>query len=233
MRRIKLILTVVISVCGLQVNAQIGYQVSLLNSATGEPRSNETVRVEIEITDSKGKSICKEEQSTTTNDFGILSLQVGNANTFAEADWSQLPFFVSATVDGVMIGKSQILNVPVAEAAKTIIDVAPELICKTWKCVYYDSDARYKETLLTRVLSLTVNKTFTYEVSVSIGGCIGIDHFVLVGKYLTLGNVIHLYDVTETKEERLCGGDFYGINSRTYLYYKGSLMSLHSNEIFQ
>ena len=103
------------------LKAQIGYQVSLLNTATGEPRANEAVEVEIEITDSEGTSICKETKNTTTNDFGVLSLQVGNSTTFENADWSKLPFYVSATVDDILVGKSQILNVPVAEAAKTLV----------------------------------------------------------------------------------------------------------------
>ena len=113
-------------------NAQIGYQVSLLNSATGEPRANEMVEVTIELTNSEGTVIYTETKSETTNEFGILSLQVGSDKTFENMDWSKLPLYVSATVDGIMIGKSQILNVPVAEAAKTLVNVDPDLICKTW-----------------------------------------------------------------------------------------------------
>ena len=119
MKKIFIVIALLVIVLGL--DAQIGYQVSLLNTATGEPRANEAVEVEIEITDSEGTSICKETKNTTTNDFGVLSLQVGNSTTFENADWSKLPFFVSATVDGILVGKSQILNVPVAEAAKTLV----------------------------------------------------------------------------------------------------------------
>ena len=98
--------------------AQIGYQVTLLNTATGEPRANETVNITVEITNSEGSVVRSETKSATTNDFGILSVAVGNSETFAETDWSKLPFFISATVDGVMIGKSQLLSVPGAEHAK-------------------------------------------------------------------------------------------------------------------
>ena len=55
-------------------HAQIGYQVSLLNSATGKPRANETVKVEVTITDSKNSTVCSETQSVVSNDFGILSI---------------------------------------------------------------------------------------------------------------------------------------------------------------
>jgi len=58
-------------------NAQIGYQVSLLNNATGEPRANESVTVTVKITDSEGTVICEQTKQETTNDFGILSMSVG------------------------------------------------------------------------------------------------------------------------------------------------------------
>ena len=117
----------------LSANAQIGYQVSLLDNATGEPRADETVTVEIAITDSNGKAICSERKSATTNDFGVLSLTVGNSSTFTDADWSTLPFFISATVDGTLIGRSQILNVPVAEYAKQTGVLTKEILkSKTW-----------------------------------------------------------------------------------------------------
>jgi len=96
--------------------AQIGYQVALLNSATGEPRANETVSAEVTITDSQNDVVCSETQSVTSNDFGILS------------------FFISVTVDDVLIGKSQILSVPVAEVASTLkSDFTLDELCQTWK----------------------------------------------------------------------------------------------------
>ena len=113
--------------------AQIGYQVSLLNTATGEPRTNVTVNAAVTITDSKGGVIYSGSQSATSNDFGVLSLTVGNANTFKNVDFSKLPFFIQVSVDGKMIGRSQILNVPVAEAAKTLVPtISEEEICGTW-----------------------------------------------------------------------------------------------------
>ena len=114
----KQLLLFILFIISTTSTAQIGYQVTLLNTATGEPRANETVNVTVEITNSAGGVVCSETKSATTNDFSILSVAVGNSETFAETDWSKLPFFISATVDGVMIGKSQLLSVPVAEHAK-------------------------------------------------------------------------------------------------------------------
>lgn len=129
----KTILMLACLICGITSYAQIGYQVSLLNSATGEPRANETVSVSVTITNSEDAQIFSSTQSATTNDFGVLSLQIGNSTTFDNVDWSKLPFFISATVDGVMVGKSQILSVPVAEASKRRVDISLDDLCdKNW-----------------------------------------------------------------------------------------------------
>lgn len=114
----KIFLASVFAVVAQMSWAQIGYQVSLLNSATGEPRANETVSVFVQITNRVGESIYGQTQSATTNDFGILSLAIGNANMFNNVDWSKRPLFISATVDGKFLGKTQILTVPVAGYAR-------------------------------------------------------------------------------------------------------------------
>ena len=119
------------------VSAQIGYQVSLLNSATGEPRVAETVEVKVTLTNSEGGTIYEETKKETTNDFGILSLAVGNSTTFDDVDWSKLPFFISVSVDRKLVGKSQVLTVPVAEYAKRTGVLTKELLCsKTWTHKY-------------------------------------------------------------------------------------------------
>lgn len=79
-----IIYAIILTGISLYSSAQIGYQVSLLNNATGEPRADETVTVEISLTDSNGKTLCSERKSATTNDFGVLSLTVGNSYTFTK-----------------------------------------------------------------------------------------------------------------------------------------------------
>lgn len=102
------------------IRAQIGYQVSLLNRATGDPRANITVNATVTITDVKGGTVFTGTQRATSNDFGVLSLVVGDANTFQNVDTGKLPLYISVSVDGVLIGKTQILNVPVAEIANRV-----------------------------------------------------------------------------------------------------------------
>lgn len=117
----------------LPANAQIGYQIALLNTATGEPRANVTVNADITITNSAGGMVYNTTQQVTTNDFGVMALTVGNANTFEKVDWSKLPLYISVSVDGVLIGKSQILHVPVAEyAKKSGTALTKEMIVGKW-----------------------------------------------------------------------------------------------------
>lgn len=145
MKRFYLLLLLCTAI-SLWTSAQIGYQVSLLNNATGEPRANERVTVTVKITDSEGKTVCEETKNETSNDFGVLSMTVGDSEKFTNADWSKLPFFIEASVDGRMLGKSQLLSVPIAEHAKHTGILSKELLCsKEWK--HYEDgklDSEYK-----------------------------------------------------------------------------------------
>lgn len=119
--------------------AQVGYQVSLLNKATGEPRANTTVNATITITDSQDGIVYTGTQRATSNDFGVLSLAVGNADTFQKVDTGKMPLFISVSVDGTLIGKTQILSVPMAEvASKLKSSFTKEDLLGTWKMSYTD-----------------------------------------------------------------------------------------------
>ena len=125
-----ILIALLVALC---VQAQVGYQVALMDQSTGKPRANETVSVTVTISDNAGTVICSETSSATTNQFGMLALQVGNASTFDTVDWNKAPLWVSAIVGGVTIGKTQILNVPVAEHAKHWGELTPEILAsKTW-----------------------------------------------------------------------------------------------------
>ena len=134
MRAIKLlILFLFCLLLHRDMQAQIGYQVSLLNKTTGKPRANVTVDAEVTITNSDDEEIYKGTQRATSNDLGVVQLKVGNQGTFKDVNWNKLPFFIEVSVDGTVIGKSQILTVPIAEAAKYLapgIDI--EDIVGTW-----------------------------------------------------------------------------------------------------
>ena len=175
-----------------QSMAQIGYQVSLLNTATGEPQANKTVNVNISITNSENEIVHTEIQTATTNDFGILSLSVGKENTFKNTDWNKLPFYIAATVNGALIGKSQILTVPVAEYAKTAGTVlTKEMVVGTWGYEYtYKNNDGYS---YTRVEDFTLNDDGTGVYHLSIPG----NTWNMAIHWKIRGNVISLYAKTE------------------------------------
>lgn len=161
----------------LCTKAQIGYQVSLLNTATGEPRANVTVKAEIQITNANDEVIYTQTQNATSNDFGILSLTAGNADTFKESAVGKLPLFISVTVDGVLIGKSQILSVPVAEIATTLkSDFTLEELCgKEWFVAnYYDGN---------EIFIFYKDGTFKFEG----------EGYSIQGRYTIEGNTIYAY----------------------------------------
>lgn len=109
--------------------AQIGYQVTVFDPATKAPKANKSVSATVTITDNAGTTICSEAVSGTTDEFGILSMTVGSASTFSNVDWSEIPLWISATVDGVTISKTQIMSVPVAEYAKKTGTLTKEILC--------------------------------------------------------------------------------------------------------
>ena len=119
MKRIIFLLCILANMF-VAVHAQIGYQIALLNTASGEARVNTSVNATVTITDSANGVVYTGTQRVTSNDFGILSLVIGDANTFSNVDTSKMPFFIEVSVDGTLIGKSQILSVPVAEVAKLL-----------------------------------------------------------------------------------------------------------------
>ncbi len=130
--KIKRLFLLLVMFYAVHTQAQIGYQISLLNTATGEPRANETVNVTVTLTNREGGIIYTGNQSATTNDFGVLSLTIGDADTFKEVDVTKMPFYVEVSANGVSIGKSQVLSVPVAEYAKRTGTLTKELLVGTW-----------------------------------------------------------------------------------------------------
>ena len=170
MRRIKLMLAMFVMgiMYPLVSFAQIGYQVSLLNASTGEPRANVSVEAEVTITNSDDEEIYKGTQRATSNDLGVVQLKVGNQGTFKDVNWNKLPFFIEVSVDGTVIGKSQILTVPIAEAAKYLapgIDIDDLVGTWSWKSYYGEV---YSFTFR-RDFSGTLNakdgeEQFTYEI---------------------------------------------------------------------
>lgn len=130
---IKLFLILIFAGLATHLHAQIGYQVSLIDTKTGEPQANKTVQVTVTLSDNAGTSIISQTQSATSDALGVISLTIGNSETFKDVDWTKLPFWVAASVDGITIGRTQVLTVPVAEYAKRTGDLTIKKLCsRSW-----------------------------------------------------------------------------------------------------
>lgn len=168
--------------------AQIGYQVALLNTATGKPRAGETVNATVTLTNKESTVIYTGTQKATTNDFGILSLTIGDANTFKNVDWSKLPLYISVSVDGVLIGKSQVLSVPIAETAKYL---APAFdlndLLGTWE---WSRDYGVNEPVH-EINKLVFSDDGSYHYLQTGNGNLWASHD---GKYFVMGNSVFLTD---------------------------------------
>jgi len=95
------------------------YQV-VLRDASGNPRMNDNINIAINIVQGSadGALVYEETHNVTTNNQGLATLAIGTGNandsSFSNIDWSNGPYFIKVSVDGVDFGSSQLLSVPYA-----------------------------------------------------------------------------------------------------------------------
>jgi hypothetical protein len=125
----KRILLAVFSFCTLQVLAQtapqkMSYQAVARNSA-GTIVASQAIAIKVEIVDADLTSIVySETHATTTNQFGLFTLQVGTGSivsgTFSAINWGVGDKYIRTSVDLTggtayqLMGMSQLLTVPYA-----------------------------------------------------------------------------------------------------------------------
>lgn len=106
-----------------QAPGTFNYQ-AVLRDAEGEPRAGTNVAIELEIhqATSTGTVVYSEIHNTTTDAFGLVTLEVGSVSpgSFATIDWAAGPYFVEVSVDGTSMGVSQLLAVPYAMHANSV-----------------------------------------------------------------------------------------------------------------
>jgi len=104
-----------------QAPTTFNYQ-AVLRDTDGNPMSNETVSMQLVIhqTTSTGTTVYSETHNTSTDEFGIVNLEVGSVTpaSFDVIDWSAGPYFVEVIVNGSSMGVSELLTVPYAIQAK-------------------------------------------------------------------------------------------------------------------
>ncbi len=122
-----LFLTFVALIIGLTTFAQtpttFNYQ-AVLRDASGGILANQQVEIGVAILQgsASGTEVFTETHSVSTNNFGLANLQIGSVNTtgMQTIDWSKGPYFIEISVDGTVMGTSQLLSVPFALHAKTV-----------------------------------------------------------------------------------------------------------------
>ena len=103
-----------------QVPNAIKYQAVARDNA-GDVIANQSVSLTISILQGSvtGTEVFTETHDSTTNAYGLVSLNIGagNPTDFANIDWANGPYFVKVVMDGNVMGTSQLLSVPYAKYA--------------------------------------------------------------------------------------------------------------------
>lgn len=124
MKKLSLFLAAILfAVTGVfaQTPEEFKYQ-SVLRDANGNVIANQNKTVVIDILEGSpsGASVFTESHSITTNENGLISLNVGSVEDMSTVDWSSNDYFIQITVDGTLMGATQLLSVPYALMAKNV-----------------------------------------------------------------------------------------------------------------
>lgn len=126
---ILFLLTIVFVAARSQTPEAINYQ-TIIRDNTGAVIVDQKVCLQLSILQGSatGSSVYTETQTDTTNDFGLINLQLGTGTTtddFSSIDWFGGPYFLSVEVDVtgncssyILAGTSQLISVPYAIYAK-------------------------------------------------------------------------------------------------------------------
>ncbi|MCD4769606.1 MAG: fibrobacter succinogenes major paralogous domain-containing protein [Bacteroidales bacterium] len=132
MRRLYTTVLIALITCYIfaQAPQSFNYQ-AVVRDAAGQEIANQTVGVQISLlqTSSTGTAVYVERFTQATNDFGLITLNIGEGaiqdGVFANIDWSAGPYFLKVEIDEnggttyIEAGTSQLLSVPYALHAET------------------------------------------------------------------------------------------------------------------
>lgn len=106
----------------------INYQAVVRNS-DGEIVPNQSVGIRISILTSLPSTVYAETHNVVTNEFGLVTLVVGNGNvtqgSFSTIDWANGPYYLQLEIDVnggtnyLMLGSQQLMSVPYALYAES------------------------------------------------------------------------------------------------------------------
>ena len=96
-----------------QSSNQFKYQ-AVLRDAGGTiiANQNKTIVFDILKGSASGTNVFTESHNVTTTEQGVINLNIGSINSLTTIDWSSDIYFVQITVEGNIMGTSQLLSVP-------------------------------------------------------------------------------------------------------------------------
>lgn len=102
-----------------QTPNQFKYQ-AVLRNTDGTIMAEESVTIIISILKSDlTTSVFEETHNITTTTLGLINLNIGSKEDLSVVDWTLDEYFIEISVNGTVIGTSQLLSVPYALQAKT------------------------------------------------------------------------------------------------------------------
>src|SRR6056297_3825820 len=112
-------ISILMIILGLTVEAQppqkFNYQAVVRNS-NGEIMANANVDMQIEILSNSvdGEVVFNELHAVTTTVHGLANLVIGSQNDMSGINWHKSPHFIRVTVNGTVMGTTELLSVPYA-----------------------------------------------------------------------------------------------------------------------
>lgn len=115
-----LILNFLFLIINAQTPNQFKYQ-AVLRDASGNVLSDKAVTIDISILQGSatGTSVFDETHNVTTTAQGLINLNIGSVQDMSTINWSTDTYFMEITVNGTIMGTSQLLSVPYALHAET------------------------------------------------------------------------------------------------------------------
>ena len=166
---------------------------AVARDAAGDLMTNQPVNIVISILQgsASGTEVFSETHDSTTNQFGLVTLNVGEGNPtdFANIAWSNAPYFLKVVMDGNEMGTTQLLSVPYAKYA----DTAGNVFSGDYNDLGNKPVVDGSETKINAGTNVSVTGTGTsgdpYEISASGSGSA---HYI--GELYGGGIVFYIYD---------------------------------------
>lgn len=109
-----------------QIPNKFKYQ-AVLRDVSGNVLANENVLVDISILKGSinGTSVFTEQHNVTTTAQGLINLNIGSVTDLKSVNFSTDTYYIQLSVDGTVMGTSQLLSVPYALYASNLAMTSP------------------------------------------------------------------------------------------------------------